>query len=107
MKLLPLLGALLLSASPVQASMTPRKILEPCKASENTIEACKATGMMYGAVFHFTKLCDLWEAGVITPKVWADDIKPDFDEEYESVMWDQGIKAVLEEHPNCPIKPIP
>ena len=37
MKLLPLLGALLLSVSPVQASKTSEQILEPCSASENTI----------------------------------------------------------------------
>ena len=107
MKFLPIIGSLLLSTAPVHASKTPKQILEPCFASEKTSEACRATGIMYGSIFHFTKLCDLWEDGVITPKAWADDMKPDFDEEYESVMWDQGIKAVLEEHPNCPIKPIP
>ena len=105
MKLLPLFGALILSTAAVHAYETPEQIMKPCDASEKALEACLATGVMFGAIFHFTALCDLWEAGVITPKVWADDIKPDLDKDYERVMWNEGIKLVLTSHPNCPIKP--
>ena len=34
MKLLPLIGALLLSTAPVHASQTPEELTKPCEASE-------------------------------------------------------------------------
>ena len=51
------------------------------------------------------------ESGVITPEVLADDKKPLFgllmDKDDEKIMWNHGIRNVLEFYPDCPIKPVP
>ena len=110
MKLFPLIGALLLLAAPAQASPTPEEIKQTCEASEKVLDACYGTGMYMSSITGFAVLCMLREAGEITPKVFAETEKrlgngPE--QEYEKVMWNEGIKIVLEEYPNCPLKPIP
>ena len=62
------------------------------------------------SVTAYTVLCSLRKAGKITPKVFAAREKFYNDapkQEYEIVVWNEGIKKVLEDYPNCPIKPIP
>ena len=110
MKLLPLIGALLLSAAPAQASPTPEQIKKTCGASEKVLDACFGTGVYMSSITGFTLLCMLREAGEITPKVFAETEKglgKGPEKEYEKVMWNEGMKIVLEEYPNCPLKPIP
>ena len=111
MKLLTLIGALLLSAAPVNASKTPKQMLEPCFASEKTSEACTAAAVVTGSFFHYKARCDLWKAGAITQEAWADEELPiwglliDIDD--EKVLWNEGMKRALKQYPDCPIKPLP
>ena len=108
MKLLPLIGALLVSAAPVQASKTPEELTEPCGASEDAYIACMSTGTMYATIMTLTVLCGLRKDGIIPTSSWPDDITrpPAFKEDYEKIMWNFGVKTVLEEYPDCPIQPI-
>ena len=72
MKLIPLIGTLLISISPVQVSPTPGEIKKTCEASEKVLEACFGTGVYMSSITGFTLLCMLREAGEITPKVFAE-----------------------------------
>ena len=65
MKLIPIIGALLLSSVPVQASKTPEELLKPCVASEETQIACESMGTMHAAIFTLIVLCSLREEGVL------------------------------------------
>ena len=110
MKLLPLIGALLLTAAPVQASKTPGEIMKPCETSEAVMEACLGTAYYILSTGANTLLCDLRRSGEITPKVFAVREKQGrsaAQKPFEKVMWNEGLKSVLEDYPNCPIKLIP
>ena len=109
MKLLPLIAALLLSTAPAHSSKTPEELLKPCEASEEAEIACKSVSILGASVMTLTVLCGLREDGVISPSSWPDDITtpPTFKEDFEKVMWDLGVKSVLKDYPNCPIKPVP
>ena len=110
MKLFPLIGALLISAVPVQASKTPEEITKPCGASDAAMEACLGSGLYFSALSGYTLLCDLRDRGEITPQVFAEREKISrsaAQKPFEKVMWNEGLKSVLEDYPNCPIKPIP
>ena len=110
LKLLSLIGALLLSAAPVHASKTPDEITKPCGTSDAAMEACLGSGLYFSALSWLTLLCDLRDTGEITPKVFAErEIRSRNapEEEFEKVMWNEGVKIVLLDYPNCPIKPVP
>ena len=107
MKLLPLIGALLISSVPVQASKTPEELTKPCGASEETAIACMSMGTMYATIMTLTVLCGLREDGVLPPNSWPAQLASptNIEKDYEKTMWNYGVKAVLEDYPNCPIKP--
>ena len=110
MKLLPLIGVLLLSTAPVQASKTPNEITKPCGPSDAAQEACLGMAFYILSTGVNTLLCDLRRSGEITPKVFAKREKQGTSavrKPFEKVMWNQGIQVTLEKYPNCPIKPIP
>ena len=74
------------------------------------MEACFGSGVYFTALSWYTLLCDLRDMGEITPKVFTEREKvfrtaPE--KVYEKVMWNEGVKIVLLDYPNCPIKPIP
>ena len=108
MKLFPFVGALILSATPVHASKTPEELTKPCVASEETQIACESIGTMYAAIMTLTVLCGLREEGVLPPNSWPGILAAptSIDKDYEKVMWNYGVKSVLEDFPNCPIKPV-
>lgn len=109
MKFFSLFSALILSVVPVQASKTPEEIMKPCDASEAAMEACLATGVYFSAIVGYTVLCSLRDTGEMTPKVFAEREKNSrnaVELDYEKVMWNEGVKSVLEDYPNCPIQPI-
>ena len=74
-----MLMALLLSAAPVQASRTPEQLVEACEASEETYDACLATGFIVGAYYYCKARCESWEAGLIPTEVWTNEKTPPFD----------------------------
>ena len=110
MKRLPLIGSLLVSAAPVQASKTPNEITKPCGPSDAAQEACLGMAFYILSTGVNTLLCDLRRSGEITPKVFAKREKQGRSaarKPFEKVMWNEGVKSVLEDYPNCPIKPVP
>ena len=111
MKLLPLIGALLLSAAPVQASQTAEELMKPCEASKEAAKACFASSIYATSYSHHQTICAYSEAGLLTIEDKARDKIPAFgplmNENELKVLWNEGIKRVLKKYPNCPIKPIP
>ena len=66
MKFLPLLGALLLSAAPIQAQSTQVEILqEACEVSRENMELCQALGSFYISWAGSDMLCRLEKKGII------------------------------------------
>jgi len=110
MKLLPLVGALILSVAPVQASKTPGGLMKPCETSDAAMEACLAAGLYMTSAAINTLLCDLRKNGEITPEVFAKREKQSntkITKEIQKAAWNEGLKMVQKSHPFCPIKPIP
>ena len=111
MKLFPLIGALLLSAAPVQAFETLEDLDNACGASEEAFKLCTGLVSRTAARVAFGYLCKLREEGVITPEKFAAEYNkeaggPKSATEFMKAMWNSGIKEVLEDYPNCPIKPL-
>ena len=71
----PLIGALLLSASPVQASETFKEITQPCKASDEAENACDAMAIHFSAITYYSFLCMLKQAGKTTPEMFNEQAK--------------------------------
>ncbi len=112
LRTIPLIGALLISAAPVQAFETLEELDKACQASEEAFKLCTGPAYHFSAIAGFSLLCKLREEGVITPEEFAAEYNevlagPNPDSKYLKVMWNSGIKAVLEDYPNCPIKPVP
>ena len=114
MKLFPLIGALLISAAPVQAFETLEELDNACGASDEAFKLCTAVVSRTAAGVAFGYLCKLREEGVITPEEFATEYnkeaggpKSATESKWVKVMWNSGIKTVLEDYPDCPIKPLP
>ena len=114
MKLLPLIGVLLLSTAPVQAFETKEELNNACGASDEAFKLCTGVVSRTAAAVAFGYLCKLREEGVITPEEFAAEynkeaVGPKAANEIKwlKAMWNSGIKEVLEDYPNCPIKPLP
>ena len=112
MKLLPLIGSLLISAAPVQAYETWEEIEKVCEGSHETLTLCIGISGRFSAEVGFSILCRLRRDGAITAEVFNSEYGkinsygPVF-EGISKVPWNSGIEEVLEDYPNCPIKPIP
>ncbi len=110
-ELLPLIGALLLTALPVEASQTFKEITQPCKASEETIDACDAMAIHFSTIAHYTYLCRLEQASKITPKLLSE--KPRFHAKTEhkkqnaKIAFNTAIDKIKNSYPNCSVNPIP
>ena len=66
MKLIPLIGALLLSTAPVQAIETYEELVKTCRATVEIANICAGVGDFCGAAAMVSLLCDLEEKGRIT-----------------------------------------
>ena len=83
-----------------------------CAASEEAFKLCTGPAYHFSAIAGFSLLCKLREEGVITPEEFAAEYNevlagPNHDNKFLKVMWNSGIKIVLEDYPNCTIKPVP
>jgi hypothetical protein len=111
MKLLLLIGALLLSTAPVQASnKTFDEIMKGCEISEEAFETCISMMRYSNARAGFTVLCKLRQASEIAPEVFEERVQKagrDLELEIEKLAWNEGVKDVLKAFPLCPLKPIP
>ena len=107
MKLLPLIGALLISAVPVHAFETVEEVFEACEATEEIESICSGFGEIIGAAAWVSLLCDLEEKGRLT----KENVVLTWDELVKMDGWTPLLNAVvegnLERFPECSIKPLP
>ena len=111
LRTVPLIGALLLSASPVQASKTFKEIIQPCKASEETANACDAMAIHFSAEAIYYNLCGVEHETKVTPELLKE--KPQLHAKTKSgaeaakIAYNSAIKKVKSRYPNCSVKYIP
>ena len=111
MKLFPFIGALILSTAPVLAYETMEEVDKACEASREALGMCIGVAGHFSAIAGFSILCRLRDNGSITSDVFNTEYSklntegPIFD--FARVFWNSGIEKVLENYPNCPIKPVP
>ena len=112
MKLLPLIGALLISAVPVQAFETYEELVEACNASEENTTLCRGADDFKGAIMAANLLCDLEDKGRLTKEnlvlSW-DEWTPivDGNNGSGSPVLNWAVETILINYPDCSIKPIP
>ena len=114
MKLLPLIGTIFLSMTPVQAFETIDEVLKDCMVTEQTLELCKAFATISSAGLAVTTFCELEKAGVVAAvkltQFWERHYMIKEDAVLYAIsktLWKEGVNLALEDYPNCPIKPIP
>ena len=111
LRTIPLIGALLLSASPVQASKTFKEITKPCKASEETANACDAMAIHFAAEAVYYNLCGVEYETKVTPELLTEKpqirAKTESGKEAAKIAFNSAIKKVKNKYPNCSVKPIP
>ena len=95
-------GALLLSAAPVDAADVIETVDDLSEACSETIELmmlCQGLALYHNASIKVDVLCSLVKQDLITPvnavKMWENYSGP--------ALWNEAAKRRLEEHPNCPI----
>ena len=107
MKLLPLIGALLISAVPVQAFETFEELYEACEASEENNNLCVVSAQLGASMMMVTMLCNLEAKGRIT----KENIDLTLDEwNYNkggSPLLNEAVEETIKMYPECSIKPIP
>ena len=104
MKLLPLIGALLISAVPVHAFETVEEVFEACEATEEIESICSGFGEIIGAAAWVSLLCDLEEKGRLTKEnvvlTWDE-----FKKGFWKPLLNEVVEGNLERYPECSIKP--
>ena len=107
MKLIPLIGALLLSTAPVQAFETFEELDKACGASEEIDSICSGVNEIVGTAAWVSLLCTLQEKGRLT----KENLVLTWYELYEldggSPLSNEAVEIILKNYPECSIKPIP
>ena len=106
MKLIPLIGALLISAAPVQAFETFEELNKACSASEENTNMCAKAGNYVASGMAVSLLCGLEATGMLT----TEKILLSWDElnfNSRDPMWNAGAEKMLENFPECTLKLIP
>ena len=102
MKLLTFVGALILSAAPVQAFEKFGELNKTRNASEENFDLCDGTGDFVGAAAWVSLLCTLEAKGRITKEnsvLTLDEFdggKP---------LTNEAVEIILKDYPECSIKP--
>ena len=108
---IPLIGALLLSVSSVQASETFKKITQPCKTSEEINNACDAMAIHFSTIAHYTYLCRYEQTSKVTPKIFSEKprlhAKTERVKEIAKIAFNTAIEKVKKGFPSCSVKLIP
>ena len=117
MKLLPLIGALLLSTAPVKANETLEKkfmeLVELCYISQDVMYACSISGTFQSMFTGCRLICNSWddeeitEVGFIKSVARLRERLRERVSEDEKLAWNRAVRDILSYHPNCPIRPIP
>ena len=106
MKLLPLIGALLLSTAPVQAFETLEELDKACGASEENSNMCAGAVEYGGTMGWVSLLCTLEEKGRLTKEnlvlTWDE-----WNKAIGSAMWNAGAEKMLEIFHESSLKPFP
>ena len=112
MKHLPLIGALILSAVPVQAIEQPQdfktfdELNIACDAVLGGRKLCRGSAHYFAALYMTAMLCQLEKEGMLTTehvaKKW-EELKTS--PLIADTMFKEGIKDALKQHASCPIKP--
>ncbi|WP_156918714.1 hypothetical protein [Synechococcus sp. CC9616] len=112
MKLLPLIGALLLSASPVQAIETSEELMRACLSTDEMKNVCAGAGDFTAAAAIVSTLCNLEEKGRITKEnavlTWDEwkDVSAFLDDGLNlKPMVNEGAEYMLENFPECSLNP--
>ncbi len=109
LRTIPLIGALLISAVPVQAFtfLTFEEVEKACHASEENTNLCVSVAQMSAMRNMVILLCNFEAKGRIT----KEDLDLTLDEwsfnQGMSPALDKTVEMTLEEFPECSIKPIP
>ena len=105
LRTIPLIGALLISAVPVQAFETIEELKEACDASEENGNLCTGVAELGVGMSMVTVLCHLEEKGRLT----KENLDLTLDEWYEhsnpSPMSNEAVEMTLKKYPECSIKP--
>ena len=106
MKLLPIIGSLLLLASPVQAFETFEELDKACGATKENTNLCEGAGNYVAATMMVSLLCHLEKKGRLT----KENLVLTLDEWYEpnkggSPLYNEAVDFILEYSPDCSIKP--
>ena len=103
MKLIPLIGALLIAAAPVQAYETFEELDFACVTKAER-EMCGGAATYASGVTAVSLLCNLVSQGLVTPvkavEYWQKAYKG-----MKNPLWIQGAKTIVLSFPDCPIKP--
>ena len=104
MNVLPILGALLFSAAPVQAFETYEEMNKACIATGETNQMCGGVAVYASAGAAVSLLCTLVSQALITPanavEFWEEAYK-----EMKAPLWKEGAENFLKNYPTCPVKP--
>ena len=110
MKLLPLIGALLISAAPVQAFETFEELNKACSASEENTNMCAGAVEYGGAAMTVSVLCDLEEKGRLTKEnvvlTWDELVKRLVKMDGWTPLLNEVVEGTLEKFPECSLKPL-
>ncbi|WP_156918856.1 hypothetical protein [Synechococcus sp. CC9616] len=108
MKLLPLIGSLLISAAPVQAFETFEELYKACETTEENSNLCEGAANFQSLGIAAYLLCDLEATGMLTTEKillsW-DNLKELFTFNSRDPMWNAGAEKMLENLPDCSLKP--
>ena len=105
MKLLPVIGALLLSAAPVQAFETFEELKKACNASEEIDNICAGAAEYVGTAAWVSLLCELEAKGILT----KENLVLAWDEVVKLNSWTplsyEAVEDTLKNFPDCSLKP--
>ena len=107
LRTIPLIGALLISALPVQAIETFDELEKACDASEENSNLCVVSAQLGASMMMVTMLCNLEAKCRIT--------KENIDLTLDEWNFNQGgrpllngaVEETIKMYPECSIKPIP
>ena len=107
MKLLPLIGALLISAVPVQAFETYEELDKACRASEENSNLCGGVADYIIEFMTVTLLCTLEEKGRLTKENLVLTLDEWNFNQGRTPLLNEAVEMTLEKFPECSIIPIP
>ena len=97
----PLIGALLLSATPVDAIDTSEELDKACYATVESAMLCQGLALYNDGSSKVEMLCELVKQDLIASenavKMWKNYSGPP--------LWNEAATEKLKDYPNCPLNP--